>query len=272
MKVHTRRKPKKNFYSGYIFVGAFSLFFVLFVVILSANTGKDTPENVSGAVAAETESAAHNTNDKNTAKQIAPTAETEQTGQDRDDPAESAPQDPNNMSVGSNPLQAKNFATTEAQAAEKLEQLKALFPDGKYWNHAGADKENIFSVTSIPCNHDLNGTKYCNEYESAISSFFPDYSTNIQCLAFAALMSDCIFGPDAPIYETKGFENIRIGDDIRLVDYEHSVIVVDRGADWISVAEVNANYQDCKIAWGRVLTKSELEQYGDSGLIIFSRY
>lgn len=171
------------------------------------------------------------------------------------------------------PLEADGFVRTEAEAEIKIEEIKNWFPDGKYWNHMGfKEAQGSFFVTEIPCVHEALGYDYCNEYNGITAMFFPEYAYNIQCLAYASLVSDCIFGTEAPIYEIKGFENIRVGDHIRFVYEEHSAIVAEVGDDWLSLTEVNANYEDCLIEWDRVLTEEGYNDYGADGIMILSRY
>ena len=55
-----------------------------------------------------------------------------------------------------------------------LDKLIKKFPNGKYWNHEKDMPNNPDGWTESPCNHDLNGTKYCNEFLNAW-----------QCLGFA---------------------------------------------------------------------------------------
>lgn len=53
---------------------------------------------------------------------------------------------------------------TEEEAAATLESLRDIFPDGSYWNHMGLEEWDEFTVTDIPCDHDLYWDTYCNSY------------------------------------------------------------------------------------------------------------
>ena len=53
---------------------------------------------------------------------------------------------------------------TEEEAAATLESLRDTFPDGSYWNHMGLEEWDEFTVTDIPCDHDLYWDTYCNSY------------------------------------------------------------------------------------------------------------
>lgn len=168
---------------------------------------------------------------------------------------------------------------TETHVLLELEQLAAYFEDGRYWNHYGMDassmndREQALCITDQACAHSENGYDYCNTYNGAISDYFPQYDYDTQCLGYAALISDLLFGTDAPVTEFYDFDSLRIGDHIRLVENEHSMIVtdIDWSTDTITVTEVNADYENCRISWGRTITRDEL--YSMEGEAIFhTRY
>lgn len=255
-------KSKVRFRSKYIVVSAVALFVVVFVIGL-ASLNKNSTVDSDSPVSADESSVLEDTGE-NVQLYIAPTAQ---------EYGEADTAQTKETAQVQNPLEAESFAVTEEEAQIKLQELAELFPDGKYWNQMGDSvSHDYFSVTDIPCQHDELGYDYCNEYEGRTGEFFPEYSYNIQCLAYASLVSDAVFGPDAPIYEIKNFENIRAGDHIRFVYDEHSAIVIDKGDDWVTLTEVNADYQDCLIEWGRVFTLEEFEDYGEDGILLLSRY
>ena len=129
------------------------------------------------------------------------------------------------------------------------------------------------SVTDTPCAHRHNGYSYCNVYSGAMLDFFPSYTSLRQCLGYATLISDLVFGTDAPITEYSDFYDLRIGDHIRLFYYEHSMIVTD--IDWetetITVTEVNADYENCQISWSRQFTRTQLQRM-EGWIRYFTRY
>ncbi len=155
-------------------------------------------------------------------------------------------------------------------AAERLEELEHKLPNGKYWNHMGLETkpgaETPFSITDTPCRHMEYGETYCNFYNGETVSMFP-YDSLCQCLGFASFLSDQLFGKGAPFYVYHDPDLLRVGDHIRLRDYEHSVIVTEVTEKGVSLAEVNADYEDCLISWGRQLSRRELE-----GLLWDSEY
>ena len=177
------------------------------------------------------------------------------------------------------PLFVSSSDLAEQSVQTRLELLEDYFPNGMYWNHVGVDTSEMTAdeiamcVTDMPCNHSANGYENCNVYIGLIDDFFPQYGDEMQCLGYASLISDLLFGYDAPITEFYDFDELRIGDHIRRGWYEHSMIVtdIDWDTDIITVTEVNADYENCQISWGRQITRSELlGMEGD--LTYYTRY
>ena len=177
------------------------------------------------------------------------------------------------------PLFVSSGDLAEQSVQTRLELLEDYFPNGMYWNHVGVDTSEMTAdeiamcVTDMPCNHSVNGYENCNVYIGLIDDFFPQYGDEMQCLGYASLISDLLFGYDAPITEFYDFDELRIGDHIRMGWYEHSMIVtdIDWDTDTITVTEVNADYENCQISWGRQITRSELlGMEGD--LTYYTRY
>lgn len=143
---------------------------------------------------------------------------------------------------------------------ERIESLKEKYPDGMYWNHMGyaarQRNTNYYSetVTSIPCNHALYGTSYCNSY----INYSVDYVIGVQCDGFARKLSDEIFDANAEKTDySYNFDAIKVGDYIRYND-SHTVLVIEKDEDSIQVAECNIG-GTCVIHWGRRITRSELD-------------
>lgn len=161
------------------------------------------------------------------------------------------------------------------EVKQKLSALQKKFPSGKYWNHrtseSTAGKAPWEIVTDTPCNHSSYGTYYCAEYQGPSSVPVVGSTWSRQCLGFASMLSDQIFGKDAPVKTFHEFDKLRIGDQIRLFDEEHSMVVIEKTADSISVAEVNADYSTCKISWGRKISRQSMESHGGNALYI-TRY
>lgn len=152
-----------------------------------------------------------------------------------------------------------SLARESVEAA--LDDLREKLPDGKYWNHIGTElawgEESPFIVTDTPCNNNQNGTLYCNFYNGTSVAYF-SYDKLCQCLGFASLLSDEVFGESAPVHIYYDPKLLRVGDHIRLREYEHSMTVTEITDEYITVAEVNANYNDCKISWSTQLSMDEL--------------
>ena len=147
---------------------------------------------------------------------------------------------------------------TEEEAAATLESLRDTFPDGSYWNHMGLEEWDEFTVTDIPCDHDLYWDTYCNSYTGGIQELFPQFEPMEQCLGFAALLSDLVFGEDAPVSTFADYTQLRVGDNIRLELTEHSMVVLTVDGEGITVVECNSDYEHCRISWDRFLSWDDL--------------
>ncbi len=77
-------------------------------------------------------------------------------------------------------------------------------------------------------------------------------------MGFASYLSDSLFGAAAGVHVFSDYTQLRLGDHIRLREYEHSMTVVEKTEEFITVAEVNRSYEDCLISWSRRLTVQEL--------------
>lgn len=150
---------------------------------------------------------------------------------------------------------------TEEEVSATLESLRDTFPDGSYWNHMGLEEWDEFTVTDIPCDHDLYWDTYCNSYTGGIQELFPQFEPMEQCLGFAALLSDLVFGEDAPVSTFTDYIQLRVGDHIRLELTEHSMTVLMVVEEGITVVECNRDYEHCLISWDRFLSWEELAAY-----------
>lgn len=141
------------------------------------------------------------------------------------------------------------------ELAEKLEELKAEFPDGAYWNYGG--------VTDVPCRHEHLKSYSCNVYGGKTSAFFGK-NPGKQCLGFASMISDRLFGEDAEIYEIYDFDDLQVGDHIRFAvgDGYHSLIVIEKTEDEVSVVECNCDFETCMISWGEMYSEDYLSEHG----------
>ncbi len=176
-------------------------------------------------------------------------------------------------------LTAHTGVTTENAVKTRLEELSAYFENGRYWNNFDADSSPInnksFILSDMPCLHESQGYGHCNFYTSKISAQL-GYSYGSQCAGYVGLISDLIFGTEAPITVHTDFESLRPGDHIRLVLWDHSMLVTDVGTDengefYVIVTEVNGDYDTCRIDWGRKFTQRDLRRLGDH-IEVHTRY
>jgi hypothetical protein len=159
----------------------------------------------------------------------------------------------------------KNIQATSVYSEEwvkefnrKIEQLQQEFPKGSYWNHIGASYDEN-SVTTTPCNHGA-GIYRCNIYNSK-STIACGLSIGGQCAGFASMLSDRIFGKDAPVRIFYNYDDIRVGDQARIDNNGHTVFIIEKTDDYVIVAECNADYNSCVINWGRKIPRSKLNGY-----------
>lgn len=94
------------------------------------------------------------------------------------------------------------------------------------------------------------------------------YSGGYGCAGFAFMLSDAAFG-DAPAYMHNNYDNIRVGDILRvrnLSGSEHSVIVLKVDGDNFILAEGNYN---SSVHWGRIMTRADVKK---NGIYVMSRW
>jgi hypothetical protein len=102
---------------------------------------------------------------------------------------------------------------------------KATFPEGMHWTND-------------------------NYYEWNGGTFIGGYG----CAAFAFYLSDAAFGTN-PATIHRDYDNIKVGDILRVYNDTHSVVVLEVRPDSVIVAEGNYN---SSVHWGRKMSKSEI--------------
>ena len=125
---------------------------------------------------------------------------------------------------------------TATEATQIMENLKATYPEGKTWTNANEYK-----------------WKGGNGETGAVIA-----ETGAGCVAFAYILSDAVFNELPARMLSKGnfkFEDVRVGDILRVNGDAHTVIVLQVVGDSVIVAE--GNYSG-KIHWGRGMTKDEV--------------
>lgn len=172
-------------------------------------------------------------------------------------------------------ISASAVVITKEEILLRFDELQELFPAGMYWNHRGVDvaegADTCYIVTDSPCWHGKYGDIFCNQYDGATKELFPEYAYLTQCLAYASFVSDYIFGEDAPLTVFYDYDQLQIGDHIRITSLMHSVTVTEKTDEYVTVMEVDEDGVECQIGWGRQITRAELESYG-SNVIYITRY
>jgi hypothetical protein len=152
---------------------------------------------------------------------------------------------------------------------EKIELLRDFFPDGAYWNYHDyqdtvkdeSKYQAAMHISTTPCeNFGSSSSYWCNAYNGITKKMFSYEGDNIQCLGFASMISDFLWGEETPIYLSYNYDDIEVGDHIRLIDWEHSITVIEKTDTAIKVVEVNRDYNDCLIEWDREITREYLEK------------
>ncbi len=149
--------------------------------------------------------------------------------------------------------------------SSKIALLRSFFPSGYYWNsHDFEDAvkneskyQAAMHVSSVPCSN-FGNDYWCNAYNGITKKMFTYDGDNIQCLGFASMISDFLWGEEAPIYVSNNIDDIEIGDHIRFINLEHSVTVISKSETSIKVVECNRDYDDCLIEWDREIPISYL--------------
>ncbi len=153
------------------------------------------------------------------------------------------------MSMGNQSVAADDTMTTLVSLVEK-------FPNGKYWNNVGKDKNNSDGVTSTPCtNHrgcTWNKTCDCNNFDNAI-----------QCMGYAHKIAYEITGvkPRNNFVKVSSLKAsaLRVGDIIRYRWNGHSLCVTGVSGNKISFTDCNW-VGKCQIRWG-IMDISDIEGF-----------
>lgn len=118
---------------------------------------------------------------------------------------------------------------TEAEAYQKMIALKSSYPEGMRWTN-----DNFYA---------WKGGIYYGGYG---------------CAGFAFLLSDAAFGDlPARMHTEFTYDQIRVGDILRINNDTHSVIILAKTSTYVTIAEGNYN---SSIHWGRTLSKEKVLQ------------
>ncbi|MCC8079201.1 MAG: S-layer homology domain-containing protein [Oscillospiraceae bacterium] len=127
---------------------------------------------------------------------------------------------------------------SEQEAYDKIMAMQEQYPTGTPWTN-----ENVYY------------------WQGGI------YSGGGGCAGFAFLLSDAAFGDArARIINDYAYEDLKVGDILRINNDTHSVVILSVYDDYVVIAE--GNFNSC-IYWGRTLTKDKVME---SNNYIFTRY
>ena len=138
---------------------------------------------------------------------------------------------------------AQGDIPTYQEAYEIMTALQDEYPEGMPWTNF----EPYGSNGSLGSAYTWNGGAVYGA-KSAVG-----------CMAFAFILSDHVFGnlPARPIERGRfTFEDVKVGDILRVQSNSHSVIVLQKSAGGVIVAE--ANYKKT-VHWGRAMSASAVE-------------
>ena len=133
-----------------------------------------------------------------------------------------------------------------------LTQLKAKFPHGKYWNHAGSSVNNPDGYTNTPCTHHGNCSKNDTDYSGWCGC--NSFGSAIQCMGFANKLAYDAYGSLPSSWPTTNLDNLKAGDVIRYKSDTHSIFVTAVNGNTITYGDCNS-YGDCGIRWDKTITK-----------------
>lgn len=137
----------------------------------------------------------------------------------------------------------KAAGPTYQEVYSSMIKLKDEYPEGMIWNNY----EPYGTKGNLGAAYTWKGGKILGNVNSGVG-----------CAAFAFILSDAAFG-DLPAREVKeiNYENVHVGDILRINNNTHSVIVLQKTAAGVTVAEGNYNNT---VHWGRALSKEEVER------------
>lgn len=124
--------------------------------------------------------------------------------------------------------------TFEQQIYRKLISYKKIYPTGYNWDNS-----------------------YFYKFKGDAG-----YEGGFECAAFAFYLQDEIFG-NIPGVRKYDLYNVKVGDIIRYKNNNHSVIVLTRNGNNITVAEANIDmdgYNHPIVLWGRKLSLDEISE------------
>lgn len=142
-------------------------------------------------------------------------------------------------------------------ATHTMDELRQMFPAGKYWNHAGMSGNNAEGWTNTPCNHNVT-TSTCNHYVRPNGQ-----SWSSQCMGYAQELAYLYYGSDPinqPLRTDKDVVDILMpGDVVRYLNNRHSIFITAVNGENITFSDCNYGNK-CIIRWDVHITKSKLKE------------
>lgn len=131
--------------------------------------------------------------------------------------------------------------------------------------NAGLSEKSVYNTLITMKAKYPEGTPFDNSNSYFTDTAFPFVNyTGRGCAGFALELSDAAFG-EYPTRYHFNFDKIRVGDIVRILDDQHSVIVLEVNGREITVAEANynrsvhwgrkLNLDDATVGWSYVLTR-----------------
>lgn len=142
-------------------------------------------------------------------------------------------------------------------ATHTMDELRQMFPAGKYWNHAGMSGNNAEGWTNTPCNHNVT-TSTCNHYVRPNGQ-----SWSSQCMGYAQELAYLYYGSDPinqPLRTDKDVVDILMpGDVVHYLNNRHSIFITAVNGEDITFSDCNYGNK-CIIRWDVHITKSKLKE------------
>ena len=125
----------------------------------------------------------------------------------------------------------------EEQVYQILNSFRSVYPEGTYWTN-----ETQKYMLSVPVYDEKEGKSH--------------YMVGYGCVAFCYRLSDAAFGSlSARSVYNFTYDDIRVGDILRIDNNQHSVIVLQKFSDHVVLAE--GNYRS-SVHWDRTLTRAQV--------------
>lgn len=150
---------------------------------------------------------------------------------------------------------------------QRVSQLRKMFPNNGYWNHAVYDYNQRGDV--LLANWDNTYGDYTSGTPCATHNGQPGYGQfdcnvfdgGMQCWGFANRIFYGIFGVYASnVGQRWDTQNVQKGDWIRLENENHSAVVLARNGNTLTIVEGNRD-GNCKIVWDRQVSLSSVNWF-----------